>query len=142
MSLTGNFPQRREAWDSFVTRDLDNFIASMKNANVEVITKESKKEVLDLLSIFARDNKFWQVDRFFFNNSIPEEWREEARQNEKKFRKCLALINKSFEDGAIESMVPFERIYQKVKLGEVKEVSGLTLICSFLDEVMEWTYGL
>ena len=141
MSLTGKFPQRREAWDSFVTRDLDNFITSMKDAKVEVITKESKEEVLELLSIFARDNKFWQVDRFF-NNSIPEEWREEARQNEKKFRKCLALINKAFGNGAIESMVPFERAYQKVKLGEVKEVPGLTLICSFLDEVMEWTYGL
>ena len=141
MSLTGNFPQRREAWDSFVTRDLDNFITSMENAKVEVITEESKGEVLDLLFIFARDNKFWQVDRFF-NNSIPEEWREEARQNEKKFRKCLALINKAFENGAIESMVPFERAYQKVKSGKVTEVPGLTLICRFLDEVIEWTYGL
>lgn len=141
MSLTGKFSQRREAWDSFVTRDLDNFITSMKDAKIEVITIESKEEVLDLLSIFARDNKFWQVDRFF-NNSIPLEWREEARQNERKFRKCLALINKAFGNGAIESMVPFERAYQKVKLGNVTEVPGLTLICSFLDEVMEWTYGL
>ena len=141
MSLTGNFPQRREAWDSFVTKDLDNFITSMEDAKVEVLTEESKEEVLDLLSIFARDDKFWQVDRFF-NNSIPEEWREEARQNEKKFRKCLALINKAFGNGAIESMVPFERAYQKVKSGKVTEVPGLTLICQFLDEVIEWTYGL
>ena len=141
MSLNGKFPQRREAWDSFVTRDLDNFITSMEDTKVEVLTEESKEEALNLLSIFARDNKFWQVDRFF-NNSIPEEWREEARQNEKKFRKCLALINKAFGNGAIESMVPFERAYQKVKSGKVTEVPGLTLICQFLDEVMEWTYGL
>ena len=141
MSLHGQFPQRREAWDSFTTRTLNTFITSMENANVEVINKESKEEVLNLLSIFARDNKFWQVDRFF-NNSIPEEWIEEARQNEKKFRKCLALINKAFGNGSIESMVPFERAYQEVKLGNVTEVPGLTLICSFLDEVMEWTYGL
>ena len=141
MSLTGNFPQRREAWDSFTTRTLNTFITSMENVKVEVITEESKEEVLDLLSIFARDNKFWQVDRFF-NNSIPEEWREEARQNERKFRECLALINKAFGIGAIESMVPFERAYQKVKLGKVTEVPCLTLICQFFDEVMEWTYGL
>ena len=141
MSLRGPFPQRREGWDSFVTRDLKNFITSMKEAKVEVINEESKKEILDLLSIFTRSEKDWQIYRFF-NNSIPEEWREEARQNEKVFNECLASINNSFEGKAIKSTTPFERIYHKIKLGKIKEAPGLTLICSFLDEVLEWTYGL
>ena len=112
----------------------------MEDAKAEVINEESKKEILDLLSIFSRSEKDWQIYRFF-NNSIPEEWRVEARQNEKRFNECLAAINNSFEGKAIKSTTPFERIYHKIKLGEIKEAPGLTLICQFLDEVMEWTYG-